>query len=69
LLSQDKEKLRALLKIQHHFGVSPEVLRELNHGHARGTAAQKQKMLPVHAKIGNSGGEDAFNMAPMLIDE
>jgi hypothetical protein len=66
---QDKERLKALLKIQHHYGVSPEVLRELNHGRARGIAAPNQQMLPVHARIGKHTGEDAFNMAPMLVDD
>lgn len=63
---QDKLALKALLKVQHHRGVSPEVMRELDHGQARGTASRRQAQ---HFKLTSGAGEDAFNMAPMLVDE
>ena len=36
---QDKEAIRKLCSIQHHYQVSPEIVRELDHGKGRGKAA------------------------------
>ena len=65
---QDKESLRGLLKQQFHHGVSPEVLRELNHGASRGQRAQDEGALPVSVKLGGGrASENVFNMAPVAI--
>lgn len=68
---QDKESLRGLLKHQFHHGVSPEVLRELNHGASRGQRTQEAGgALPVSVKLGGGrASENLFNMAPVAISD
>lgn len=69
---EDKEKLRRLCRVQYHYQVTPEVVRELNQSGARG--------VPSFA-VGSSGAawkpslggkrvaEDVSNLPPVLIME
>ena len=63
---QDKQALRDLLKEQFHEGVSPEVLRELNHGGSRGDPRPNQ-VTPAALQKGPS--ESIFQMAPVVVNE
>jgi hypothetical protein len=62
---QDKQAIRDLLKEQFHQGVSPEVLRELNHGLSRG---EKDTSVPSQARSKPSN-ESIFQMAPIHVAE
>jgi hypothetical protein len=68
-LVQDKQAIRNLLKEQFHVGVSPEILRELNHGRSRGEKGLAENAMSVHTRIGPLGTEDVFQMAPVVVDE
>jgi hypothetical protein len=65
---QDKVALRKLLKEQFHHGVSPEVLRELDHGRSRGDAAPLGAGKASGAKTSHVT-EDFLNMAPVMVQE
>lgn len=65
--SEDKERLRKLGRVQYHYQITPEVVRELNNSLARGQA-------PIgggggHSKVGVHVVENVANLPPVLVKE
>eukprot|EP00892_Ulva_mutabilis_P007096 jgi/Ulvmu1/4759/UM020_0044.1 len=68
--AEDKESLRQLLKVQSHHAVTPEIYRELNHGHSRGGQAEGATAKSSARRNVPSGNSEHFrNMAPVIVDE
>eukprot|EP00877_Chromochloris_zofingiensis_P005227 jgi/Chrzof1/14705/Cz09g12210.t1 len=68
----DKEALRKLVQQQHHYQVSPEVLRELDHGAARDNRGSgAAQAMQVEFVVGKHVVEDVRNLppVPMMDDE
>ncbi|KAL4429375.1 hypothetical protein ABPG77_005149 [Micractinium sp. CCAP 211/92] len=70
--AEDKEALRDLVKRQHHYALTPEILRELDSSRSRGEApgaADAGSMQPVSKLAGAAGGtgEDPRDLAPMIL--
>ena len=64
---QDKEAIRKLCGIQHHYQVTPEIIRELDHGKGRGkpssgAAAGSGALQP---QVGKNIFEQLRNMPPV----
>jgi len=66
---EDKEALRHLCKRQQHHMVTPEVLRELDHGRNRGEKGEGPVSMEVQYKTGQAFGEDPNNLPPVLMLE
>lgn len=60
---EDKDALRKLCQVQHHYLVSPEVLRELDSSSSRGEASQS--IMPTN--FGQHVQEDPRNLAPIIL--
>lgn len=68
--AEDKEALRDLVKRQHHYALTPEILRELDSSRSRGEApgaAEAGAPVSKLAAAGGPGGEDPRDLAPMII--
>jgi hypothetical protein len=63
---QDKDALRQLLKAQNHPGVTPEIHRELNHGHSRGHANQ---VAGERRRAMTAVTENFKSMAQVVVDD
>lgn len=63
---EDKVAIRKLCSIQHHYQVSPEIVRELDHGKGRGGA----KAMVVEVQLGKNVAEALKSMPPVpIMDE
>lgn len=74
--AEDKGALRDLVKRQHHYALTPEILRELDASRSRGEAAAggagagaagapvSKVATPV---AGGVGGEDPRHLAPIIM--
>lgn len=69
--AEDKEALRDLVKRQHHYALTPEILRELDSSRSRGeapAAADASSMQPVSKLAAAAGaGEDPRDLAPIIL--
>jgi len=65
---EDKDSLRALCRAQHHYQVTPEVLRELDASRSRGEKTTEGGVR-VHekGKIGGRVTENPRDLAPMIL--
>ena len=71
---QDKEAIRKLCSIQHHYQVSPEIIRELDHGKGRGkagaTGAGGAAAGSLQPQVGKNVVEQLRSMPPVpMMDE
>ena len=72
---EDKHALRDLVKRQHHYALTPEILRELDSSLSRGeqAAGAPDALRPVSkvaaAAGGGGGGEDPRDLAPIILME
>ena len=73
---EDKDALRDLVKRQHHYALTPEILRELDASRSRGEAALAGGATAQHstggqlaagARGGGGAGEDPRNLAPIIM--
>lgn len=62
---EDKIALRALCKVQHHYQVTPEVLRELDASRSRGEKGEG--VAPAASKVGARVAENPRDLAPMIL--
>lgn len=73
--AEDKEALRDLVKRQHHYALTPEILRELDASRSRGEAAAPGAAGAAGAPVskvatpaaGGAGGEDPRHLAPIIM--
>ena len=66
---EDKESLRALCKVQYHYKMTPEVLRELDSSKSRGEK-ETDAMHVEGASVffgGIKGQENPNDLAPMIM--
>lgn len=66
---EDKVALRELLKVQHHYQVSPEVYRELDASRDRGQKSEVAAGMEVQSRVGQKVVEDPHALAPVMIME
>ena len=72
---QDKENIRKLCSAQHHYQVSPEIVRELDHGKGRGKAGVGAAsglggVGALQPQVGKHVAEQLRNMPPVpMMDE
>ncbi|EFN54310.1 hypothetical protein CHLNCDRAFT_135512 [Chlorella variabilis] len=72
---EDKHALRDLVKRQHHYALTPAILRELDSSLSRGeqAAGTPDALRPVSkvaaAAGGGGGGEDPRDLAPIILME
>lgn len=65
---EDKEALRDLVKRQHHYALTPEILRELDSSRSRGeSAAAADSQQPVSRVAAAGAGEDPRDLAPIIM--
>jgi essential nuclear protein 1 len=68
---EDKEALRDLVRRQHHYALTPEILRELDSSLSRGESAGSTgpDVLRPLSKVATpgAGGEDPRNLAPLVM--
>lgn len=68
--AEDKDALRDLVKRQHHYALTPEILRELDASRSRGEAAGPGSAGQPVSKVAAAGGGTAENprdLAPMIL--
>ena len=68
---EDKEAIRKLCSAQHHYQVSPEIVRELDHGKGRGKAgAAAASGGAVQPVVGKHVAEHLRGLPPVpMMDE
>ncbi|PSC71236.1 Bystin [Micractinium conductrix] len=67
--AEDKTALRDLVKRQHHYALTPEILRELDSSRSRGEAAPAPDAGAPVSKVAAAGGsgEDPRDLAPIIM--
>ena len=72
---EDKEALRALCRAQHHYLVTPEVMREIDASRSRGERVPEAAAVTaaaaavgrVQSKVGGKVQENPRDLAPMIL--
>ncbi|KAL4458621.1 hypothetical protein ABPG75_013486 [Micractinium tetrahymenae] len=71
--AEDKKALRDLVKRQHHYALTPEILRELDSSRSRGEApgagdaGSMQPVSKLAAAAAGGAGEDPRDLAPIIL--
>lgn len=66
----DKQRLKAVMKMQFHYLVTPEIRREIGLGLSRGEKASETEGMAIDPMaVGTAVHENPRHMPPVLMDD